>query len=75
MTTRTTGRPRKRLGTIKWLKDEGLTQDEWARLLDVHVMTVYFWLHGDAKPHNIYLDRIKERTPKCPMLREFGWNA
>lgn len=60
----------RRASTIEWLKRSGLTQRSWAELLGVGEMTVYFWLKRRARPHGIYLDRIRERTPDCPILRE-----
>jgi DNA-binding transcriptional regulator YiaG len=54
---------------LRWLKRENLSQASWARKLGVSHMTVFFWIHNGVVPHEIYLDRIRERTPKCPLVQ------
>jgi hypothetical protein len=63
---------RRRVKTLRWLKDTKRTQDGWAQELGVDDMTVYFWLHKGTKPQPLYLDRIRERTPECPILLEYA---
>ena len=59
---------KKRSSTLKWLKTNGQTQNSFAESLGVGLMTVYFWLHRSTTPHDIYVVRLIERAPECPML-------
>lgn len=58
----------KRKDVQSWLKAKGWTQKEWAEKLNIDSMTVYNWIRG-AIPHAVYLDRVKERTPDCPLVK------
>ena len=50
-----------------WLKKHGLKQTQFARMLGVGHMTVWYWLHG-TDPHEAYLRLIREKFPDCPIL-------
>ncbi len=55
-----------------WLKRTGLTQARFGKMVMVPQATVNGWMSG-AKPHDIYLRKIKEVAPECPIYAE--WKA
>lgn len=54
----------------RWLKRTNRTQAGWARELGLKTpMTVWHWIKKGVDPHDIYKERIRERTPDCPILK------
>jgi len=46
----------------KWMKDQGLTQSEFARLLGVDRHQVNRWLRGKKRPNLDTLRRLQKAT-------------
>lgn len=64
---------RRRTDVLRWLDKKGMSQIEWARRLGFdHPMTVFHWIHRYGTPMPAHVDRIREVTPDCPMLKSLG---
>ena len=53
-----------------YLELSGLTQKQLAMLLEVHVTTVWKWIHGERKPGSTMVMRIEMLTQGKVTLRD-----